>query len=72
MKASGNKLQGFTILAEISQKSAICKKCKAASCSLTLLEKPNSTRGLGEQFILRCTACNFENHSTVQAERFHQ
>ena len=52
MKASGNKLQGFTILAEISQKSAICKKCKAASCSLTLLEKPNSCRGLGEQFVL--------------------
>ena len=71
MKASGFKLQGFTILAEIIQKYPI--KCKAASSSLTLLEKPNSRRGwLEEEFILRCTPCYFENHFTVQLERFHQ
>ena len=49
-------------LAEIIQKSTICKKCKAASSSLTLLEKPNYRRGLGEEFIVRCTACYYENH----------
>ena len=69
MKATGFKLQGFTILAEIIQKYRI--ECKAASSSL--LEKPSSRSGwLGEEFILRCTPCYFENNFTVQLERFHQ
>ena len=39
VKASGYKLQDFTILAEIIQKSAICKTCKACIELINFIRK---------------------------------
>eukprot|EP00794_Sanderia_malayensis_P019336 gene19336-21256_t len=56
-KASGNKIQDFSLLQQCLESFAICSKCKSAKSNLKIFQVNKKKRGLGEHMFIKCSNC---------------